>query len=245
MRSSGGSSNGRTTDSDSVYLGSNPSPPANTQFQRFPARLTKHLTPRNCGVFCAHGIPSETIEAQLPLGVRSGADESSNSNSPVRTRLTLARVARKTPVFEVFRVAWVTPHGHPIGIKSHRRAPLWSGPFNVWRFRSALLRLRAHAQRRHVPWSEGFVNLTVRYRPEAEVGSTYAVPACVVHQQVAKSILAEKDHLKQLRETPEEGLKTSAMLHRPLQMHEEREHRVFELELTFFARQRGLSHTEN
>src|SRR5690348_4377649 len=35
----GGSSSGRTTDSDSVYLGSNPSPPANTREARQPAGL--------------------------------------------------------------------------------------------------------------------------------------------------------------------------------------------------------------
>jgi hypothetical protein len=37
----GGSSSGRTTDSDSVYLGSNPSPPAKTQKARHPAGLSR------------------------------------------------------------------------------------------------------------------------------------------------------------------------------------------------------------
>src|SRR5687768_12329566 len=47
----GGSSNGRTTDSDSVYLGSNPSPPAKPtsgSFQRLPE---KAKTPLNAGFF--------------------------------------------------------------------------------------------------------------------------------------------------------------------------------------------------
>src|SRR5215472_499272 len=53
----GGSSSGRTTDSDSVYLGSNPSPPA------------KMHRPRNCGAFAFWrrrlGSRAEGPEARL------------------------------------------------------------------------------------------------------------------------------------------------------------------------------------
>src|SRR5690348_5183796 len=73
----GGSSNGRTTDSDSVYLGSNPSPPANTASGEVRGSPRARVTPRNCGVFfCLKDAEAEATRLRVLLA--NGTDPAEN-----------------------------------------------------------------------------------------------------------------------------------------------------------------------
>jgi hypothetical protein len=88
----GGSSNGRTTDSDSVYRGSNPRPPANI----FPRKI-RHLSPRRQRPFvslrvatrCTAKRRGETKASRLPL--RCIRPTFSSSSAMTRRALTAER----------------------------------------------------------------------------------------------------------------------------------------------------------